>query len=229
MCVLGSPVRFQHVFVLRAYSKSPSLQTVVVFDNSVQRNKSFFCLVLILGIGQDSPENRKDIIEDVSFLSGQFLFVILVLCFCLYFVSGKAVTHTEHRIRQRQIVLFERLIAYYAAGFTRFSGNLALEVLMLFVEGSNLLHLFSVFILDEDIKILVFANAAFSYRYIVEPEVRHLIDFVLYGSQNILLEIREHLIFLRNCLFTAELWFAARIVFSLFAVLASIDFILGRH
>ena len=100
---------------------------------------------------------------------------------------------------------------------------------MLFVEGSDLLHLFSVFILDEDIEVLVFANTAFSYRYIVEPEVRHLIDFVLDGSQNILLEIREHLVFLSDSLFTAELRFAARIVFRLFAVLASIDFILGRH
>ena len=47
---------------------------------------------------------------------------------------------------------------------------------MLLMERSDALHFFPVFVLDEDIKELVFPNPAAAHRLIVKPQVCHLID-----------------------------------------------------
>ena len=115
---------------------------------------------------------------------------------------------------------------HYAAGFT-LSANFGFKVLPLFMKGTNLFHLFLGLVLDEYIKELVLSDTFAANRFVVEPEVRHFIDFGFDRCKNVLFKIRKNLIFFRNSFFSTE--FGLRAAFRLSALFTAQYFIFGRH
>ena len=93
------------------------------------------------------------------------------------------------------------------------------------MEGPDVFHLFSIFILDENIEKFVFSDSPPTNGLIVKPEIRHLIDFFFDHYQNILLKIGENFILFGKWFIAAE--FGRRTVFTF--AFASVDFITRWH
>ena len=96
---LCSTVCFQQGFVPRGNAERPSLQPVVILDNTVQSVKSFFVMLRIPSAGKDFTDNGKHISKDVALFRRQLLFVVLVLSFGFHFVSCHVVAHTHDSFR----------------------------------------------------------------------------------------------------------------------------------
>ena len=229
MCRLCSCIFFEHSFVSCADTKRPCLQTIVVFYDTVECIKCFFCLLCVFGVGKQSSKNCEDICKDVSFFCRQLFLVVLILSFCFYFIASRQITHTQHSFRKRQIELSERFFTYCTTRFSWLPANFTFKVLMFLVERSDFLHFFCCFILNENIKKFIFSNPGTANRFVVKPQVRHLIDFCFDRSQNILLKIRKYRILFSNSFFSAKFWFGITVAFALAFSLVSVDFIFRWH
>ena len=100
---------------------------------------------------------------------------------------------------------------------------------MFLVERSDFLHFFCCFILNENIKKFIFSNTGTANRFVVKPQVRHLIDCCFDRSQNILLKIRKYRILFSNSFFSAKFWLGITVAFALAFSLVSVDFIFRWH
>ena len=122
--------------------------------------------------------------------------------------------------------MFKSFKTNYAAGLA-LSANFGFKILPLFMEGTDLFHFFLCLVLNENIKKLVLSHTFAPNRFIIKPEVRHLVNFGFDRCKDVLLKIRKDLVFFGNSFFSAE--FRLRAAFRLSALFAAKYLIFGRH
>ena len=181
----------------------------------------FLCLIFLLCFSQNLCRVCEYINKYISLVRCQFFLIRLILGFCLQLVSRQTISRSQNGLGQRLIVLLQRFLANSAAAFSRFSSDFSISAFVFLMEGPDVFHLFSIFILDKNIEKFVFSDSPPTNGLVVKPEIRHLIDFFFDHYQNVLLKVGENLILFGKWFISAE--FGRRTVFTF--AFASVDFI----